>query len=44
MHINEILTNIAMGYGILVLTAMCFWTYYKLDRDDKKPKHKTKKA
>lgn len=44
MPISEILANVSLALGILTMAGMCFWTIYALDRDDKKPKHKTKKA
>jgi len=44
MPISEILSDIALAFGIFSFAAMFFWAIYALDRDDKKPKHKTKKA
>lgn len=45
MPISEILSNIALGFGIFFFAGMSFWTMYALDKDDhKKRKRKTKKA
>lgn len=44
MPISEILADVALAFGIFSFAGMCFWTIYALDRDDKKPKRKTKKA
>lgn len=40
----EILANIMLVLGLAVFVGGCFWTMYTLDKDDKKPKHKIKKA
>jgi hypothetical protein len=41
---GEIIANTLLFLSLMTFAVMCFWTMHNLDRDHKKPKHKTKKA